>query len=334
MLLVNKKPLDPNDEQNKFTQEYLQGLSEIRKEFEGRRFIMLKQKDHPVRDNEGNLYPVPPVVIPLRTFISSPDGTGRNEWAYCDGMPILQPNGLYEITKKSHIIGRSLVIDLERDIDMAFYILKKSKAFRNKLIVVDDPGIEARKRGQEKREKLLVEAIIWQELNNDEELRLIASAWGVEGAYDGEADLVREKLENELHRREKLRKNDASVKGINAFVDSIKDKTKLRTQSFLQRSIDGGMLRYEKENRRYMIGDSEILVVPIREQDRPFAFLCDYFNKHEDKLHKVVEQLMTEPMITSASFHELKWLARIAGVVASGKKTEELRQDVKDAFCT
>jgi len=333
MLLVNKKRLtDPENAEAK--KEYEIAVAEIRKEYGEKGFITLVRPGYPSRDKKtGYVLPTPPMVVPYERMVSGPE-TGQVLWSYCASAPKLQPNGLYDISTRSKQIEDSLGIDINKDIDLAFYILYKSGLIKNQLLEVYDPGKEARKKGEETRQRLLIESAIWQTLNDDKELRLVASAWGIDHVYTKEPDAVRVELQALLEKREKQRRDDPTIKGVEAFLASMKEKDSIKAQSVLKRLVDNGSLVYNKDSRKYLVGANEIVSVPLSESEQPFAFLCRRMEKKPNEMISLFKETFNNKFVESIGEYDIYiWLAKLVNVSFFGKKQEELMKEVKEAFC-
>jgi hypothetical protein len=282
-------------------QEYTDDKEAIRKEFEGMDYVIVRVKNTPPPDSQGNVYDTPPFVFPLISESASSDGSS-NVWAYCKGHPELQPNGLWKPPSKSRMLEKgTMVVDLKNDIDFAVYLFKKSKVFKGSFIVVDDPGRDARERGKAKRRNLLISSLVWGELSNDDELRDVAAAWGLSGTDNKEPDMLREELESLLSQREDQISKGKNVKGVDEFMKLRKNKKELRLRTFVQKAIDGKFISYDSTTRKYSIGKNDLVTVPMRDVSKPFDYLCNMLDKEEDEIKKVVKEVVDEKYIDGIS---------------------------------
>lgn len=335
MLLVNQKQLTEYPEDSLIRKEYQADIEDIKREYPDQDYLVVKLTKTPPPDSSGNVYPVPPFAFPLISKHESEDGSS-NIWAYCKVPPELKPNGLWEPKKKNRILENgTMLVDMKRDLDFAVYLLKKSQVFKGKFLEIDDPGREARKRGAMKRKEALIYSLVWGELEDEKELRTLAAAWGLPNSEREEPDLLREKLEGILRKREKDIERGKKVKGLEFLMDMRKDKDRLMTRSVIQKAIDKKIIAYDKKERRYMIADSEIMVIPVKEAENHFEYFADSLNKHKDELLKVLKHFVDEDFIDSLreDYSKLQWLAKVNGTTYAGRKGEEIAKELKDAFC-
>lgn len=334
MLLVNQKQITDYPKTGPIYKEYEADLKDIQDTYEGRDFVIVKVRQVPPPDSQGNVYETPPFCFPLISEAQSPNG-GSNTWAYCKGHPELQPNGLWKPPLKNRILEKgTMVVDLKNDIDFAVYLFKKSKVFTQGFLEVDDPGREARKYGEEKRRNLLIDSIVWSEIDDDE-LPEVCAAWGLSGTSTKESDMLRRELEQLLVSREKAIAKGKNVQGVREFMKMRKNKNSIRLRSIVQMAISNDIVKYDKTDRKYTIGDADLISVPVREADRAFDYLCSKLEKEQDELVKLLNEVVDEAYIDSISDKQgdLQWLVNQLGIGFQGKSKEELTKELKDAFC-
>jgi hypothetical protein len=145
---------------------------------------------------------------------------------------------------------------------------------------------------------------------------------------------VRVELQALLEKREKQRRDDPTIKGVEAFLASMKEKDSIKAQSVLKRLVDNGSLVYNKDSRKYLVGANEIVSVPLSESEQPFAFLCRRMEKKPNEMISLFKETFNNKFVESIGEYDIYiWLAKLVNVSFFGKKQEELMKEVKEAFC-
>ena len=65
MLLVNQKQITDYSKNTPIMQEYAADKEAIREEFKGMDYVIVRSKDTPPPDSQGNVYETPPFIFPL-----------------------------------------------------------------------------------------------------------------------------------------------------------------------------------------------------------------------------------------------------------------------------
>lgn len=334
---------------HEIAKEYTEGLKKLREQFPDGK-IKFVRPGFPIKtkgvDSKGRevmmVEPSRPALFPLEKKFAHPM-RGEEIWSCCLQMPQLLPNGLWSIGKKKSLkVDEFYIVDLNKQPDLAYYLAYIAKFDRKGLLVIDDPKAETRKKADEKRRTVEINAAIWQMLKDEEQLRKIAAAYGVTGAYakrNGEyskdADTLRFELEDQILKNEKRRgKNDFSVKGISEFLEEMKVTDNVRLRAFIQNLIDEKKIVY-KPDGRFRVGEKAITQVPQSEIGRKFEWLCGFYAmpSNKDRLVELMKDVIDKEYldnITDEKDHT--WIAKSLGLSTSFKKKEELKSAVYDAF--
>ena len=334
MLLINKRTFDDLKPDHPARLEYRALCEQILEDFGEKGTVVLERPDFPRRDPKtGHVMEAPPMTIPLETSVS-PEGRGKETWSYCKGMPQLLPNGLYELTVKNLQVAQNIPIDVHKDIDLAVFLLKKSLIVKSGQLVLQNPGGAAKKQADGEREQLELSTAIYTTLADDKELRMVASAWGVDGAHSQTPDEVRLALQSKLLEYEKQKKSNPNVRGIKEFISSLKDRDTLIAADVLKRLVDSKKISYDAHMRKYSVGSREIVMIPLSEATRPFAYLCRYLDKNKGELNIILKETVTNEMLDAVDdYTVLVWYAKLEDLPYFKMKKDDLLKALKEAFC-
>ena len=334
---------------HEIAKEYTEGLKQLREQFPDGKIKFVrpgfprKTKGVDARGREVMMVePAIPALFPLEKKYSHPM-RGEEIWSCCLQMPKLLPNGLWSIGgKKSLKVDDFYIVDLNRQPDLAYYLAYIAKYDRKGLLKIDDPKAEVRKKAAEERRMVEIKTAIWQMLSDDEQLRKMAAAYGVNGAhtkhnggYAKDADQLRFELEDQILKNEKRRgKNDFSVKGISEFLEEMKVTDNVRLRAFIQNLIDEKKIVY-KPDGRFRVGEKAITQVPQSEIGRKFEWLCSFYAmpSNKDRLVELMKDVIDKEYLDNISDDkDFTWIAKTLDINTAFKKKEELKSTVYGAF--
>lgn len=351
MLIVNYQRLDyeeaiadPKHKMYAYAKEYDDGLKALRKMYpEGS--IKLLRVGYPKMadgyiDGKGREHrnvpePIPPMRFSLKANVSHPK-RGKENWGVCLGAPQPMPGGLWDIgSTRSKQISDGLTVDLVQEADLAFFLYYKCPHVTGGHWKVDDPKADVRAKGNEKRQSLERETAIWQTLQDEEQLRKIASGYGIEDVAKKEPDAIRFELESLLKTNDELQLRDPSYRGTREFLEDMKITDVMRLNAFLRHWMDEGMISY-KPDGRYRVGDKIIAHVPQNEITKKFAWLCNYFGapNNNDKTQELFRDLINKEYLDTISDpKDFRWLAKVINIEGYyNKPPEQVKQMVYDTF--
>lgn len=349
-LLVNYHKLDvgiairdDKHEMHAYAEQYTAGISELKEKF-GKviKFIRpgfpLINKGSDSKGNETNLVePDRPALFPLEREYVHPL-RGSEVWSCCLQMPKLQSNGLYSVgDKKSIRIDEFLIVDIDKQPDLAFYLYYISRYGINEkggLLRVYDPQKEVRERAEKERQLVERKTAIWQMLTDENVLRRMAAAYGVPNSGTKEPDQLRFDLEAQLESNDKKRRNDLTIKGTREFLEEMKVTDSIRLRAFIKGLEDDKKLVY-KADGRYRLGDKVLMQVPQSEINKRFEYICGYYAipNNSDKLVELMRDVVDKEYLDNIKDDkDFTWLSKVMGVNTAFKKREELKSIVYDAF--
>ena len=354
MLIVNYNRLNvaealPNDSHpmHVYAKEYDAKLKELNKKYPDGILTFMpatEMETVDIIDSGGHethgvpLEPVP-IRIPLSAHVSDPK-RGKEYWGVCLGNPYQVREGVWDIgskldTKSKQVKG-SFNVNIKEDPDLAFFMAFKSRLVTGGHWKIADPKGDIKKQGDVEREQLARKLAIWQTLQDEEQLRMVAAGWGIEKVKEKETDAIRFEIEALLEKNDKLKLSDPSYKGTTEFMEDLKINDYIRLSAFIRHFLDASLIDWRKDGR-YKIGDKTIAHVPADHVNRRFEWLCNYFaspNK-ADELKELMHDLVNKDYLDTLAedSKDFRWLAKVMDITGYfNKSQEEVRTMVYSTF--
>lgn len=342
MLIVNSKQLpvhaDNKHEMYLFYKEYTDGLNELQARFPSGE-IMLRRVGYPkvnVSPDGSSSLPEIPAPIMIKSVKTDKDG---NIWGYCQGSPIIHPNGLCEIdqAKNTITIGDEILhLPLRSKPDYTFFIMYKSGILNTEYLVYDPEGDIIREL-KEKQNRNQVTNAIWSNMS-DEKVRMMAQAWGVRDAGKKDILILKEELESKVFFMEEEKQKDKTnlmLRGIAEFLADARNDEFTRPKSIIQFGVDEKRITY-KSNHFYFDGE-DLTHVPFGREDQISRqeYLAQFFRdpQNKEKWQTVLKGLITREYIETLDKYGLKWLTQQFGI-AQNQSEEKLRNALLELFPT
>lgn len=338
MLLVNSKPLADLPDKEK---EYKAGIKYLRETFGEQ--LKLVRPGHPRRtkgiDPKGRdvpnmSEPSPPMRVPLAAETFTDKGV-MEVWEYCQGSPQLLPNNLWKATgSRGKSITESIVISLQSDPELAFFLYYKSPFIPGGLLKVDDPSAEAKMEGDKARAELDLQTALYATLQDEDQLRVVAQAYGLERVDKQHPDEIRKRLKNTILAGEVKKRSDPTARGVKEFLDELKVTDSVRMRSLIMTCMDNGKLTWSGDGR-YRVGDRELCKVPQSDLPRRQDYLSNHLlNKANlPKLQEFLKDVITKEYLDKLTDDKyFIWLAKVMDLPHNFKKTEEVREAVYAHF--
>ena len=335
MLLVNNQVLPANA--NKETSELFPMVDEYKKKVKELRTnfpkgeITLMRVGYPQTNQTG--LPEPP--LPVFWHMERNDENGVL-WSYCKGRPVIQPTGLRELSAddRNEQLGDTILLDINKREDYAFYMMYKSGIVGNLYKVFDPDGDklkELRKRDAERDVQFAISRGM-----DENKLRNTAAAWGVDKAFDRDLLLVKDDLEKLVfflqEKKEKAHAPDnLQMKGITDFLAEIKSEDHLLPKALVQKALD-----YKKAtlvNGQFSLGDIEICTVPFNKKDDPITFIAGHLRHpdNKDKWETFLKEVVDEDFINTGDKYLIRWLSEQVGIPLNQQEAK-LRIALLDKF--
>jgi hypothetical protein len=349
-LLINGKKLetgvalrDVNHPLHEYAVDYTEGIKSLKQQYgKTMRYVRpgfpIMNKGADSKGNETMLIePDRPAMFPLQTVFPHPL-RGEETWSCCLDMPKPIGNDQWEMGKKRSImINRFINIDLDKQPDLAYYLayiyVADFKKRTNRLRI-DDPDKEIREKADQKRLDVERNTAIWQMLKDEDQLRKMASAYGVPMSATKSADALRFDLEATLENNDKNKGRNPQLKGTKEFLEEMKVTDNVRLRAFIKRLEDDKKLVY-KPDGRYHLGDKTLVQVPQSDIQNRFEWLCGYYNisNNADKLQELMRDVVDKAYLDKITEDkDFTWLCKVMGISVPFKKKEEIKSMVYDAF--
>jgi len=346
MLLVNSRQLlvsealkDERHPLHEQAVDYDRGIRELREKFS--KTIKFIRPGFPKTNNgsdaKGNetmlVEPTPPASFPLQTEYTHPD-RGKEIWACCLTMPKLLPNQLWEMgSKRSIRVKESIIVDINKEPDLAFYLYFISNQLKADRLKVEDLKGDVKKKADKVREELDRKTAIWNMLSDDGTLKRMAQAYGIEGVDSKDADSLRFELEEVLSRNDKKKRTDPTIKGTKDFLDEMKVTDNVRLRSLIRKLLDDKVIVYNPDGR-FKIGDKALMQVPYEAIKDTFNYICNFYgaNNNNDKLQNLLKDVITKKILDSFDDKDITWIGKVMQIATAFKKKEELKTLVYEAF--
>jgi hypothetical protein len=275
-----------------------------------------------------------PMLIPLKANVQGK--TGKETWEICDNSKLL-PNNLWEATgRRSKSISEQIVVDTKNESELAFFIYYKSPIFSSGLLKIDDPAADARMEGDRARAELELQAALYQVLSDEEQLKVVAQAYGMAGTANMHPDSIRKQLKTIVLNGETRKKSDASARGVKEFLEELKVTDSVRLRSLIKVAEDNKQIVWSP-NGKFMVGDREICKVPQADHHRKFDYLCQHLLNpaNRPKLQDLLRDIVTKEYLDKTTDEKtFGWLGRMMEIQTAFKKSEELKELVYGVFVT
>lgn len=353
MLLIDQRPLEGdalNDKLHKlhkFAVEYDNTLKYLITAYP-QGFIRFKRSDLPkyTKGADSSFKELPRVSepvqkwrIPLSAYANIGE-LGKHRIMCCLDTPTILPNGLWDMGKKKSMdVVENILVNINENPDLAFFLYKISPFTQRGLIKVVDPKLDDETLGKAEIELTERKYAVWNMLTDETKLKTMARAYGVTLVDTKQPNAIRKELEALLERNDKTKRQNPAVKGTKEFIEEMRVTDGLLLRNFVQRAIDEKKLTW-KGDGRWKIGEKIVCQVPAQETLRRNDYLCNWLmaGNNEDKLKEFIVDLVNKEYFdgisdTKDGRREWEWFAKIAGVTTVAKKTGELKEIVLKTFC-
>jgi hypothetical protein len=270
---------------------------------------------------------MPAYNILLISAHESPEGL--DEWAYTARLKRDKDSGDYIPDKKSELITGNIKSIQHKDADLIYFLLKKSRQLGNSFIVEDNVK-DAIVRAEKKANEAELQALIYTSLSplaDEELLRNVAAAFGVDNAHTKPAPIVREDLENVIRKGEERKKHDKSAWGIDEFKDKINSTDEMLKRSIARRAVDNKVVYYHPESFffRFKDNDDKILLVPKEQLSKREEYFVNQCMRDKELWAIIKKAIITPEMIDGwKDPKQYGWLAEEEGIPKTAKRDEKI----------
>jgi len=346
MILVNSMPLDGTalkDDKNPLHSQavqYRDGIKYLKDTFG--ESLKLIRPGHPRKvagiDPRGKEVPnmsepSPPMLVPLTAKVNG--DAGMEVWSYCKTAPKLMPNNLWEATgKRSIFVSENITIELDKDPELAFFLYYKSPLLKSDQLKVDDPAGEAKREGDKARRELELTTGLYGVLSDEDQLKIVAQAWGVASVEKKHADSIRTELKRIVLAGDSAKRTNPSAKGVKEFIEEMKVTDSVRLRSLIMTMVENKKITWPGDGR-YKVGERELCRVPGTELERKQEFLTNHLANpaNREKLTELLKDVVDKKYLDSIKDEKtFSWLARISGLTYNFKKADQIKELVYSTY--
>ena len=281
--------------------------------------------------------PTPPMAIPLKANVNVEGKLGKNLWACCLDDPTLLPGNLWDLGRRRSItIEEELIVNIEKEPDLAFFLYAISTFKKKNIIRLHDPESIDAEIGAEQELITKRKTAVWTSLTDEKKLRTVASAYNVAMVDRKQPNAIRQELEKILEYNDKHKGIQPYLKGTEELLEELHLTDALIMRSYVQKTIDDEKLAYRPDGR-WKIGDKIIVQVPQNETKTKTEYLCSYLlaGNNAEKLKEFIHDTLTKEYLDNLELEkEWSWLFKVAtGQAPNFKKKEEIKTRVRETFC-
>jgi hypothetical protein len=261
----------------------------------------------------------------------------------CLDPPDVLANGLYDMPKlskrKSITIEDTLVVNIEQQPDLAFFLYKISPFMERPnhrgLFRIVDPLREDEEIGTEEMALTRRKYAVWNMLQKVDKLKVMARAYGVDEVDLKQPNAIRKELEELLERNDKAQKQNPAIKGTREFEEEMQVTDSVLLRNFIQKAKDDKKLDCAT-NGDWKVGEKVYYKVTASELQNTKQALCNYLSagNNQEKLQEFLRDLLNGEYFDGITDKkEWVWLAKVAGVPHDFQKLEVIKMSVKKFYC-
>lgn len=253
----NTKNNDPNYEHAALVKEFHDTIKESQKKYG--QYMVLETRHRPHPDEKTGVIIFPGTKGLLLRTVRQDDNGNTEEWIYSENILGKKDNSDELDLKTPNLLieKSSYIIDLTRNPDLAYYVLKSGRVGRTeaegKKFHIRDDAAKGQANAEERRIESKVGYMIYTAIT-EANLKTLAKSWGISNVNMKHIDIVREELYNKVQQAEKeKRAGSANRRGYKEFLESSDVKVNDKVAALCVDAEEKGFLVYDVENRSWMI---------------------------------------------------------------------------------
>jgi len=318
MLYINGELLETRNKKDDYAYkelvvDYFKELKEARAYYG--QYLILQTKVRPRKDAEGGLrYPGPRGLL-LQSVINrklSDNSSITEELRYSANI-LKKVDGELKQENPGLLIHKgTFTIDIERNADLAYYVLRCGKVGRTeaegkKFHIYDSKAVNSTQANKRRIEGMVLN-LIYTEIP-EANLRVLAKSWGISDVNSKDIDTVREELFNKVETGENTRKviPGSPARGYDAFIESSKVKHYDKVAALVSDAEGKGSLVYDNMERKWFLD--------YKDGNTPYTLKELAGTEYGNPIESLVSFLATEPA-------SLKKLENVMGIGAPPTKPE------------
>ena len=284
MILVDSVPVLSLPKEDPRRDWYETEVAKIKKK---RDFVIKKASAY--RLNKNGIRLKPP-YIGIQSNMPLISDRGMESWGLCetykkrqDGSLALDPNFYY--LQSYHTLNP------KTEFDKIFYFMNIVNLTKYGFSV-DNPDEEATRLNESEIAELDVRYAIFKSLQEVDELRFIAKAWGISGADTIGVELLRRMLFDAVKKSEENKQT--TQKGYKEFMNEVMntDKEVTEARGVVSIALSRNILSCNKTTRRvtYVPNDSFLFIVPLDNSNRINDYIADNLLKKNKEMLDTLKQ--------------------------------------------
>jgi hypothetical protein len=334
MLLINWEVFNPSDKSGKYEAEikhYEMATKGIKNKYGSLGFVRFLNTQ--VADDLHGL-PIPPCTLPLTAR------DGLVEWAYTENAGNIRrtKDGVVTLTRKSKMMKQGeLNINVEKDIDLLYFIIEKSPLFKKGFIKIDDIREQQEEKVKKEKNAIKLKAAIYGEaspLTSEPMLRQVCHSLGISGADKATENALRIKLESFIDAENKRK----DVRGMTTenFLEFINANDEIMRRGIVGKAVARKIVEFSKMHGWMWAASKETITrVPDARYSDKFPYLCEFFGNENNKevFDALIRELCEQGYFEDEQpYEELKWLAKMYGIKTSQVNKTDLAGKIKENF--
>ena len=291
--------------------------------------------------------PLRPTIntVPLKSIYRG--DRGQETWTFGNTRK-KNKNDTYSYDPSHVFVSDELQLDPVADIDKIFVLTVVGDVGKSGCYVYDPIKEAEMKASKVGGEDLDVKFLIYKNPDmTNEDLILLAQAWGLSNAESVNPTVLRNKLFDIVAAAEKTKENTG--RGFSTFITDARNlnsanRDRVENKAILNKAITDGLVVFNAKVSQwfYKSGGDYICQVPRDKLDRKNEILMDYFHRKRDEWEAIKTDVWSEKEVPVYSIADIEKMAtdkelRIAGkhmkvYLAPRDKTEVMKKKLMDAI--
>lgn len=278
---------------------------------------------------------------------------GSEHWQYATMPPkldaktgklVFAPND-----RRKHLLTEKWTIDVQREPELAYFMLKLSNTVKKHRLMIEDKAEEALQAVSVKKRSSLMQGLIYldespisKEITGSEfKMRQIASSWGIPNAHD-EDKLTYEQVQESLYMavmRGEQEPDGKEKRGVEAFINETSSPHITKGRYVVRQALDKDVIYFDADSsmvKTYPNGD-DFYPVPLTEKHRYFEYLCRNLVLDEKKMKQLEEAVLDIPVVQPKDIEQMSYDALVQAcqerkIKTFGRKKDDLKKDLLEAI--
>ena len=318
MLYINGELLETRNKKTDYAYkeivaDYFHTLKEAKERYG--QYLVLLTRVRPRKDEEGGMRFPGPRGLLLQSVVSRKleDGSSVTEELRYSPVILKVIDGELRQENPGLLIHKgTFSIDIDRQADLAYYVLKCGKVGleedSGKKFNIHDPKAINKTQANSRRIEGIILNLIYTEIP-EANLRVLAKSWGIPDVNIKDLDTVREELFEKVEAGEQTKKKipASKARGYNDFIDSAQVRQRDKVAALVRDAEERKSLIYDDMERRWLLD--------YQDGGEPFILKELSGQEYSNPIESLVSFLAAEP-------NHLRKLENVMGIGAPPSKPE------------